>query len=75
MFHQKQVAHWVQSVILSMKLAVFVDTHIIFGAVVHKKGCFCGREGVFKVGIQENGRFSGWEGGRRKRDTLERMSL
>ena len=23
--HQKQVVHWVQSVILSMKLAVFVD--------------------------------------------------
>jgi len=46
----------------------------VFKVGVQENGRFSGRDAVFRVGGQEKGRFSGRQGGRQKRDTLERMS-
>jgi len=42
---------------------------------VHENGCFRGRDAVFEAVIHEKWQNRGREGGRQKRDTLERMSL
>jgi len=53
----------------------FADGILHIDDPVHENGCFRGRDAVFESVIHEKWQNRGREGGRQKRDTLERMSL